>query len=285
MSARTWLKISRPGLWFQTVWLYLLPTSQMRVWDSWEFWVGLVYVTFPLNFLVYGWNDIVDYSVDKANPRKDSWLFGARATPEQLLALPVPLVLVQVPFWGIILRLNYLAGSLTIVGILLTNYLYNDKRIALRGRPPFDLLNPLGYLIVLFLGYWLNDCHLMPWQTILYLALFCLHAHVIGEVMDFYPDKLAGRVTSVGRLGITLSKILIIALLVGEIVLVGFVFKEWVLTGFLLFCIIWLVVDMAWLFKEGSYSLGQFKLMGIAMNLAGYVSISYLWWTGGLLLD
>ena len=54
--------------------------------------MGLVYVTFPLNFLVFGWNDIVDYSIDKANPRKDSWLFGARATPEQLLRLPMAMV-------------------------------------------------------------------------------------------------------------------------------------------------------------------------------------------------
>ncbi|MFP6904913.1 MAG: UbiA family prenyltransferase [Verrucomicrobiota bacterium] len=285
MSPGIWLKISRPGLWFQTVWLYLLPTAAMRVWDSWEFWVGLVYVTFPLNFLVFGWNDIVDYSIDKANPRKDSWLFGARATPEQLLRLPVAMVLVQVPFWVVLVWLDYLAGGLTVAGILLINFLYNDQRIALRGRPPFDLLNPMGYLIILYLGYWLNAGHPVPWQTILYLCLFCLHAHVIGEVMDFYPDKLAGRVTSAGYMGIGLSKLLIILCLLGEAALVYFTFHEWVLTAFLLLCIAWLVVDLSWLFKEKQYGLSQLKLMGVAMNLAGYVSISYLWWTGGLLLD
>ena len=69
-----WLKVSRPGLWFATIWLYLLPTSQMDgIWTSIPFWIGLVYVTFPLNFLVYGWNDMVDIETDALNPRKDSF--------------------------------------------------------------------------------------------------------------------------------------------------------------------------------------------------------------------
>ncbi|MEM8907345.1 MAG: hypothetical protein AAGD05_05815, partial [Bacteroidota bacterium] len=73
-----WLKVSRPGLWFATLWLYFLPTSQMSLLHSWPFWLGLVYVTFPLNLLVYGWNDIVDQPIDAFNPRKDSYWFGAK---------------------------------------------------------------------------------------------------------------------------------------------------------------------------------------------------------------
>jgi len=46
------LKVSRPGLWFQTLWIYLLPTSATSAWLSPPFWLGLVYVTFPLNFLM-----------------------------------------------------------------------------------------------------------------------------------------------------------------------------------------------------------------------------------------
>ena len=42
------LKVSRPGLWFQTLWLYTLPTSQRDVFHSPIFWLGLLFVTFPL---------------------------------------------------------------------------------------------------------------------------------------------------------------------------------------------------------------------------------------------
>ncbi len=94
-----WLKVSRPGLWFQTLWLYTLPTSRLPVFHSPLFWLGLVYVTFPLNFLVYGWNDIVDFGNDRHNPRKDTFLFGARGSRGELARLPLALALAQAPFF------------------------------------------------------------------------------------------------------------------------------------------------------------------------------------------
>ena len=64
-----YLKVSRPGLWFATIWLYLLPTSRsLELLESPAFWFGLLYVCFPINFLVYGWNDVVDHETDALNP-------------------------------------------------------------------------------------------------------------------------------------------------------------------------------------------------------------------------
>ena len=81
---RTALKVSRPGLWFQTIWLYVLPLSAGADWRDPVLWLGLLWVCFPLSGLVYGWNDWVDWEIDQHNPRKDSWLFGARAPKETL---------------------------------------------------------------------------------------------------------------------------------------------------------------------------------------------------------
>ena len=81
------LKASRPGLWFVTLWLYLMPLAGSIDLHSPRFWAGLLAVTFPLNLVVYGWNDLVDRETDRANARKDSWLFGARGTDAQLDAL------------------------------------------------------------------------------------------------------------------------------------------------------------------------------------------------------
>ena len=100
-----YLKVSRPGLWFPTIWLYMLPFGGHQFWVEPMFWLGLLYVTFPLNFLIYGWNDIVDYETDQVNPRKDSFLFGAKGTKAQLAELPKAIAKVQL-FFKITLSIN-----------------------------------------------------------------------------------------------------------------------------------------------------------------------------------
>jgi len=62
---RFWLKVSRPGLWFPTIWLYLMPLAGRPLGEGAAFWAGLAFVTFPLNFWVYGWNDRVDRETDR----------------------------------------------------------------------------------------------------------------------------------------------------------------------------------------------------------------------------
>ncbi|MEM6821166.1 MAG: hypothetical protein AAF558_04335 [Verrucomicrobiota bacterium] len=79
-----WLKVSRPGLWFQTIWLYLVPTSQnLEIFAQSIFWVGFFYITFPLNLMTYGVNDYFDVENDRHNIRKDSFLWGAKARPKK----------------------------------------------------------------------------------------------------------------------------------------------------------------------------------------------------------
>ena len=74
------LKISRLGLWFPTLWIYLVPFSiETRFWENPIFWLGLVFVTFPLNYLVYGLNDYNDYKADLVNSRKGNFMFGAKS--------------------------------------------------------------------------------------------------------------------------------------------------------------------------------------------------------------
>jgi 4-hydroxybenzoate polyprenyltransferase len=276
------LQVSRPGLWFQTVWLYLLPTAgRPELLESGRFWLGLAWVCYPLNLLVYGWNDIVDQEVDRLNPRKGSWIFGARGTPAQLARLPRWIALVIV---ASSLSLAFLEPRtiLLVVGMVGLNAAYNAPRRGLRSRPPLELLNQLGYLLVLPLGSWLNEIPAVPWSAVGYLALFCTHAHLIGEVMDVAPDREAGRRTTATVLGVRATKALVLALVVAEGVLLLLVFGEWVLGGFLLFGSLWLLADLLVLDPERRYSREEFRLLGLALNLSGFASIGWLWWRGGL---
>ena len=74
------LKASRPGLWATAVWFYLLPLGRLQVYHSAGFWLGLIYVTLPLGLIIYGWNDVADADIDRFNPRKGTFLFGARGS-------------------------------------------------------------------------------------------------------------------------------------------------------------------------------------------------------------
>ena len=41
----------------------MLPLGQRNVFQSAGFWLGALYVGFPMGLLLYGWNDIVDFVV------------------------------------------------------------------------------------------------------------------------------------------------------------------------------------------------------------------------------
>ncbi len=274
MSARFLLAVSRPGLWFQTVWLYLLPHPDLTTPTAW---LGLLYVTWPLNLLVYGWNDIVDRRIDAENPRKDSWLFGARGSEAELNALPPWIIGAQVPFFGVFAWLAGPAVLLPLAGVVVANAAYNAPQRGLRGRPPWDLVNPLAYLVVVWLGVILNGTPALSVAAWVYLVLFCLHAQLMGEIMDYHADRATGRQTSCTRLGMIPSKLLVAALVGVESVLLGLVFGDWVLGGLLLGGVAWLLFDI-WYWRDRQYSRGEMTLAGVGMNALGLLSMAWVWW-------
>ncbi len=277
-----WLKVSRPGLWFQTLWLYTLPTSRLPVFHSPLFWLGLLYVTFPLNFLVYGWNDIVDFENDQQNPRKDTFLFGARGTRKQLARLPFAIALFQMPFFIAFIWLRGWMMAALLGGMILVNLLYNLPRFGWRGRPPLELINQAGYLLLLPLSVLLNETSEVSWAAVGYLVLFCTHSHLMGEVMDVIPDARAHRRTTARTLGIKATKGVILALVVLEGFLLGFRFRDWVLGGFLLLGSLWLLLDRFVLYRDRSYTRSEFRLFGLGINAAGFASMIWVWNTGTL---
>ncbi len=278
-----YLKVSRPGLWFATIWLYLLPTSQNEnLLYNFTFWYGIFYVCFPLNFLVYGWNDMVDYDTDKLNPRKDSFWFGARGSKEQLQGLWKPIMCIH------LLTIPYILYSadwkivLVFTAFFLINWLYNLPKNGLRSKPPLELLCQIGYLLVVPFSILLNNTVQLPWQTYLYLFLFSIQSHLIGEVMDIIPDKKSGRKTTATILGQVRTKLLIIVVVLLEIFVVITQFKEYYFGAFLGFALIWLLLDLYLIFKNKHYTLEQMKLFALASNVVATITILYVWLSGCL---
>src|SRR5437899_6581789 len=151
-------------------------------------------------------------------------MFGSRGAREQLAALKWQIAAVQIPF---VAAFYFFIGPRILwwyAVLLLAVGLYNAPGIGWKGRSPFDVLIQASYLLVFVLSSWLNHAPQLPWQTFLFGALFAMHSHVFGEVMDIEPDRLSGRRTTATIAGRVPSKFLIAAFLRVESTLVWIFF-------------------------------------------------------------
>jgi 4-hydroxybenzoate polyprenyltransferase len=240
-------------------------------------------VLFPLGFLLYGVNDIVDAEADRLNPRKGTFLFGSLGRAEQLAALRWKIAAVQIPF---LILFFFVIGPRIFAwfGVLLIAVgIYNAPRFGWKSRPPFDVLIQASYLLVFVLSSWLNGVSQLPWQTFLFGALFAMHAHIFGEVMDMEPDRLSGRRTTATLLGGVSSKLLMAAILCVETVLIYVSFGDLVITGFLGLGAAWFLVDATTLWKNRAYSPTEMRLFMWGWNVAALAGMAWNWTRGSLL--
>jgi 4-hydroxybenzoate polyprenyltransferase len=274
--------VSRPGFWLTSVWFYFLPAGGALVFASWKFWLGCLYVTFPLGLLIYGWNDIADYETDRHNPRKGTFLFGAKGTPEQLRLLPLRIALVQLPFFVLFWWLEGWRVLPWAAALVFATAIYNGPRGGLKARPPFELLNQIGYLLVFVLASWLNNVPQLPWSTFLFGALFAMHSHLFGQIMDVVPDRIAGRRTSAGQIGIVRAKWLLTGLLTSEAVIVGWFFGDQFLAAFLALAALWFIADATLLWRDAVYRTWQMRLFLLGWNAIALASLPIVWRSGAL---
>ena len=271
------LQVSRPGLWSTTALFYLMPLGHADFLHSRVLWLGLFYVLFPLGFLLYGVNDIVDAEADRLNPRKGTFLFGSLGKAEQLAALRWKIAAVQIPF---LLLFFFLVGPRILywlAALLVAVGLYNAPRFGWKSHPPFDVLIQASYLLVFVLSSWLNKVPQLPWQTFLFGALFAMHSHVFGEVMDIEPDRMSGRQTTATLIGRVPAKLLIAGFLCIEAGLVTFYFHDLMIAGFLAIGMIWFVLDAAALWKNRPYSTAEMRLFLWGWNIAALLGIFWNW--------
>lgn len=276
------LQSSRPGLWITTIWFYMLPLGHMRVFSSGTFWLGVAYVCFPLGLLLYGWNDYVDFETDQLNPRKGSFLFGARGSMDQLHKLPAIIAGVQAPF---VIAFCYLRGWHMLwwfTGTVATAAIYNWPRYGFKARPPLEIVNQAGYLLVFLLSSWLNRAPQLSLPAMVFGAMFAMHSHVFGEIMDLEPDRDTGRRTTAVAIGRVPAKLLISAFLAAESALVFFFFHADILSVFLFASCLWFLIDATFLWRSKPYSPLQMRFAMVAWNVIASGSLPWMWWQASL---
>jgi lycopene elongase/hydratase (flavuxanthin-forming) len=276
------LQVCRPGLWTTTALFYLMPLGHSVNFSSAKFWVGLTYVLIPLGFLLYGVNDIFDLEADRLNPRKGTFLFGSLGRKEQLAALRWQIVSLQIPFVAAFLTWIG-ARALLWFGVLLAAVaIYNAPRIGFKTLPPFDVLLQASYLLVFVLSSWVNGVRQLPWPTFAFGALFAMHSHLFGAVMDIAPDREAGRMTTAVRIGAVRAKLLIAVFLSVEAALVTRYFHDRVIAGFLAAGAVWFVADALWWWRSQPYSRKAMTLFMWLWNAAALLLIVWDYMQGTL---
>lgn len=260
------LKASRPGFWLTTIWFYLMPHGGQFDARNGAFWLGLIYVTLPLGMLIYAGNDLSDAETDRHNPRKDSFLFGARPTPDQRFELPWRIFLIQVPFialfaavWGAkaLVWFAVLAGG---------SALYNRRGGGAKDFPICDLLFQCGYLLVFVLSDWARGSF-SSWPIYAFGFVFAMHSHLFGQIMDIAPDARAGRTTTAVWLGGARAKLLIAALLTFEVWLATWLpFKPYLVPLLACGALFFLLDAVLW--RARAYPLAFLKLFFVGFNLA-----------------
>lgn len=214
---QTLIQVSRPGFFHLTAIPYALPTFRdPSVLLSSQGIMGLLLVVFPLNLLVYSFNDYKDVDIDRKNPRKGG-LHGAQASESDLLTcmiVSVVALLVLMP-----LLTSDLVWSLKWnASVILVNWVYNFGP-QLSRVPVLDMFPPLGYLGTCLLTSKVLDIpNLDPW-VFYYLAVMVFRTQLWLQRMDDDADRSVGKFTTAVFVGSSSAAVGVIFFLASEIIM------------------------------------------------------------------
>jgi 4-hydroxybenzoate polyprenyltransferase len=190
------VQVSRPIVWPVLPLVYALGLNAANATVSLVAVVQALTLTFPVNLIGCGLNDIYDYESDRRSGRRRA-VWGAVVGPGdqsfvfQSCVAMMPVVVLVACFtrnWD-----NFVAT----VSLLLVAWLYSVPPARLKERPPLDSLsNGLGYFLFPFMmGYSFGgDPRSMPLRYYL-LALCVCGVHALATAADFEADRSAGHRT------------------------------------------------------------------------------------------
>jgi len=277
---KTIVQISRPGWWLVHIWLYLAPTGQKyHLLSTWSFWLGLLYVLFPLNVLVYGLNDWTDEGLDKDNPRKGNFLYGAKCTPGQLKELPRIIILLNV---GGIAMLACVSGrfwelAVWLVVCFAVNLAYNVEPLRLSSNGPWELpCVVFGFAGVATLASIVND---VPWANLgfwLHMTCLVLRTQLWTELLDYEPDAKCNRRTTSTLVGKFWSKVLVVLFLVAEAAVTWIFFPDMLMR---VFSLTGVVAFVGLEIVRGTDDKEKKKAMK-AQNALGLSLVFWIWYNG-----
>jgi 4-hydroxybenzoate polyprenyltransferase len=274
------MKVARPGFWPTHLWFYLLPLAGQDLLGSYQFWIGAVYVCFPLGLLLYGWNDLGDAATDRLNPRKDSWLFGGRPDRKLRARLPWIITAVQIPFTITFVAIGGTSLLVWFAAVMLANATYNN--IGWKRLPGLDLANQVGYLLIFVLASLLCGVDQLSAPVMVFSALFAMQSHLFGQLMDIEQDRSAGRRSTAVVLGFRRAKGLLSLLMWIEAGIAAVYFHGSVVALFMTCGAMFFLVDA--IIGPPRYSLTFTKAFFVIWNVIVIATLHLVWRYGWFML-
>jgi 4-hydroxybenzoate polyprenyltransferase len=156
----------------------------------------MVLLTFPMNLIGCGLNDIYDYESDRRCGRRRAIWGAVVGESDRPLIWRACLAMMPLVMLGACLTTNW-HNFVATTSLLLMAWMYSVPPIRLKERPPLDsLANGIGYfLLPLMMGYSLGaDAREMPLRYYL-LALCVSGIHALATAADYDSDRAAGHRT------------------------------------------------------------------------------------------
>ncbi len=190
------IQISRPIAWFFLSMVYYLGLNASRASVSVAAIVQMVLLTFPMNLIGCGLNDIYDVESDRRSGRK-KWIWGAVIEPsDRRFVWRSVLTMTPLVLGGALLTGNGWNLGATAAHLLVA-WAYSVPPVRLKERPPLDsLANGLGYFLIPFvMGYSLGADPLGLTLKYYLLALSVCGVHALAAAADYEHDLAAGHRT------------------------------------------------------------------------------------------
>lgn len=158
--------------------------------------IQIAVLTFPINLIGCGLNDIYDYESDRRSPRRRAVWGAVVRNEDRPLVFRAALAMMPLIVLAACATRNWTNIVATVL-LLLVAWLYSVPPVRLKERPPLDSIsNGLGYFLLPFtMGYSLSaDPRTMPLKYYL-LALCVCGVHALATAADYDADRGAGHRT------------------------------------------------------------------------------------------
>jgi 4-hydroxybenzoate polyprenyltransferase len=196
------IQVSRPIIWPVLPLVYGLGLNASHASLSAPAIIQIVLLTFPMNLIGCGLNDIYDYESDRRSSRRRAVWGAVVRSEDRPLVFRAVLFMLPAIVLGACLTRNW-NNIVATVSLLLVAWLYSVPPLRIKERPPLDsLANGLGYFLLPFtMGYSLNaDPREMSLKYYL-LALCVCGVHSLATAADYDADRAAGHRTLAVKFG------------------------------------------------------------------------------------
>lgn len=207
------LRVSRPAGWLIALGVYRVGMAYGDAQESVRAtWIAAA-LTFPFGLVLFGWNDLADMASDRDNPRKGTWLHGARVDDSNVgatraavggataLLLVAALVLLVRGQAAPGLGTDRGSGALLAASVAIA-WAYSARPLRLKEVPIVDgICSAASISALLALGWLQGQTELdVPLEPIAFVPAI-VGLHTFATVMDRDSDRAARHRTLATRIG------------------------------------------------------------------------------------